>query len=74
MLDKSGDKKFCGNCRTIAHISHAKKVIIIIILKTKKNVEFELKKDDPHDSLTFNVSPRALIWIKTLPLPNGKSC
>ena len=45
MLHKSGDPKNCGNYRTIALISHASKVMLIIILnRLRKKVEFELSE------------------------------
>ena len=43
MLYKSGDQKNCGNYRTIALISHASKIMLIIILnRLKQKVDFEL--------------------------------
>ena len=43
MLHKSGSTKNCGNYRTIALISHASKILLIIILNRMKNkVEEEL--------------------------------
>ena len=43
MLHKSGDVKDCNNYRTIALISHASKILLIIILnRIKQKVEFEL--------------------------------
>ena len=43
MLHKSGDTKDCGNYRTIALISHASKILLIIILNRLRNkVEAEL--------------------------------
>ena len=43
MLHKKGNIKDCGNYRTIALISHASKVLLIIILcRMKKKVEEEL--------------------------------
>ena len=45
MLHKSGDPKNCGNYRTIALISHASKVLLIIILnRLRQKVEFELSE------------------------------
>ena len=45
MLHKSGDPKNCGNYRTIALISHASKIMLIIILnRLRKKVEFELSE------------------------------
>ena len=43
MLYKSGDPKNCSNYRTIALISHANKVLLIVILNRMKNkVESEV--------------------------------
>ena len=43
MLYKKGNAKECGNYRTIALISHASKVLLIIILnRMKRKVEEEL--------------------------------
>ena len=45
MLHKSGDPKNCGNYRTIALISHASKIMLIIILNRLRNkVDFELSE------------------------------
>ena len=45
MLHKSGDPKNCCNYRTIALISHASKVLLIIILnRLRQKVEFELSE------------------------------
>ena len=45
MLYKSGDQKNCGNYRTIALISHASKIMLIIILnRLKQKVDFELSE------------------------------
>merc|ERR1711888_84885 len=43
MLYKSGNRKDCGNYRTIALISHTSKILLIIILnRLKSKVEQEL--------------------------------
>ena len=43
MLHKSGDPKNCNNYRTIALISHASKILLIVILNRLKNkVEREI--------------------------------
>ena len=43
MLHKSGDPKNCNNYRTIALISHASKILLIVILNRLKNkVESEV--------------------------------
>ena len=45
MLHKGGDPKICGNYRTIALISHASKIMLIIILnRFKKKADFELSE------------------------------